>query len=1000
MCVCSNEGNIKGRDASSYNYPEGDEELCNCNCGYSAIRNRRTAYQSGLFYEDESEVTSLTEDLYFRKKPSLLMLLNEYGANQTPANNSNNSNSNAVVNNTGGTTNTSNNPQPSPTVANTNGGGGSASASSNTSNNTNSSSSSASSSIVDSIPTSLLELLTKQVSFHPSCSFDSLLKYSEEYLKSSSAQSLHSISPVELNDGNDVIFLALNQVKSSGLLPSSSSSSSSKLDESQRDSCLHKWTLVHAEGPYCSEDILRVMKSLQPILNETLHVRSKAGGSNKNLCVQGPLTWRQFHRMAGPSTKGNTDDQVEPLPVPSVTVGYEKDFLSISPLALHFWESLSLEPFAQPRDIAYIVVAPDNELILTSVKDFYRNLSSIYEMCHLGKHVPITHRLQDGVLKVGRSAAVKLADSDIEEWFRLIGDSHIAALLKLYAQVCRHFLLPHLNTIPLDRSLLRPEKVKEAEKSVMAPPSCLPGTAGEAGAPPKPPELPSESPEAAKESSPNEGDEPECGEAPAIVIYMVDPFTLGSEGCNLEASRLTALGLLRCFNQLLPSLNDSLKHNVYLQLVSLDNILELAASPSNSRMRSQLKGMAFSVYSMAQKPLTYTKDCKSLTGFGPASNTEKYLKAHEEKLRLVRQLRCPIFVLSPLEDASSVGERSSVLFCNYCLSEDQHWLLASCSDDRGELLKTVVINIEIPNKSRRKKASARRVGLGKLMDWILGIMALSLTSWRLVVGRLGRIGHGELRGWSVLLSRASLKKASKQLREMCSWTSDVPSILSACLVSLEPDSVLRVMADQFTPDERFGKAASNCQLSTPKDVSCTHILVFPTSATAQSTQEAFRDHQDVNSNEFEFDLPNLEDINSGDDGGMDINFGDLFEESYDNAMSPGSPGKRNSQPASPGGGKGDAFRYGQEEPGERIEILQQPLALGYLVSTAKTGVMPRWFWASCPHLETVCPVFLKSALHINITSIHSGVDDGLTPQTAASGRVHSLDSNYTTDVLR
>ncbi|QQP41776.1 Mediator of RNA polymerase II transcription subunit 13, partial [Caligus rogercresseyi] len=148
----------------------------------------------------------------------------------------------------------------------------------------------------------------------------------------------------------------------------------------------------------------------------------------------------------------------------------------------------------------------------------------------------------------------------------------------------------------------------------------------------------------------------------------------------------------------------------------------------------------------------------------------------------------------------------------------------------------------------------------------------------------------------------------------------------------------------------------------------------------------------VNSNEFEFDLPNLEDINSGDDGGMDINFGDLFEESYDNAMSPGSPGKRNSQPASPGGGKGDAFRYGQEEPGERIEILQQPLALGYLVSTAKTGVMPRWFWASCPHLET-------SALHINITSIHSGVDDGLTPQTAASGRVHSLDSNYTTDVL-
>ena len=88
-------------------------------------------------------------------------------------------------------------------------------------------------------------------------------------------------------------------------------------------------------------------------------------------------------------------------------------------------------------------------------------------------------------------------------------------------------------------------------------------------------------------------------------------------------------------------------------------------------------------------------------------------------------------------------------------------------------------------------------------------------------------------GWSVLLGRKALKKASKQLREICSWTSDVPAIMSACLVSMEPDSSLRVMADQFTPDERFGQTASNCQLSTPKDASSTHILVFPTSATAQ-----------------------------------------------------------------------------------------------------------------------------------------------------------------------
>ena len=46
---------------------------------------------------------------------------------------------------------------------------------------------------------------------------------------------------------------------------------------------------------------------------------------------------------------------------------------------------------------------------------------------------------------------------------------------------------------------------------------------------------------------------------------------------------------------------------------------------------------------------------------------------------------------------------STVLFVHYCLSDDQRHLLASLSDDRGELVKTTVINIQIPNRTRRKK---------------------------------------------------------------------------------------------------------------------------------------------------------------------------------------------------------------------------------------------------------------------------------------------------------
>lgn len=486
---------------------------------------------------------------------------------------------------------------------------------------------------------------------------------------------------------------------------------------------------------------------------------------------------------------------------------------------------------------------------------------------------------------------------------------------------------------------------------------------------------------------------------PAVVIYMVDPFGFASTlwgskalsglkngppadqagldhhhhslaeagfhpgqdnwaespGNRLLLSRLTGLGMLRSFSQMLPHLGEVLRQNIHLQIVSLESIVESCQSPlgrapfsslssssvpSSSPASRVMKGLSFSVYSQLRRTLQYhQRECKTLTGFGPASSADKYLKS-TLKTKLSLDLYCPPFILAaassapkkrPLGNAlsnagnesstgagssgcqgsgggpssaavsagssSSAGaassgaaaatsafsppfmsvglatadcgdQRTSVLFCNYFLSEDQHWLLAACSDDRGELVKTAIINIEIPNKARRKKASARRIGLRKLMDWVIGLMTTSLTSWRLVIGRVGRIGHSELRGtygtyvfynlteflrstfhnlrimikircwplfsgWSVLLSRKSLKESSKQLRDMCCWQSDVPCILSACLVSLEPDSNLRLFSDQFTPDERFGQTASSCQLATPRDASCTHILVIPISAKAQ-----------------------------------------------------------------------------------------------------------------------------------------------------------------------
>lgn len=273
----------------------------------------------------------------------------------------------------------------------------------------------------------------------------------------------------------------------------------------------------------------------------------------------------------------------------------------------------------------------------------------------------------------------------------------------------------------------------------------------------------------------------------------------------------------------------------------------MGRSRGQIRLRDEMRCLALSVFSQCRRFLTHVNQGKSLTGFGTAAQMELFLKGKDEKNRLPHRLYTPPYILSAKQEKAERAEKfgkkrrdhqSSVLYCSYCLSKDQNWLLAVATDERGELLETATINIDIPNRARRKKASARLYGLRKLMDFMLGIISQTVQPWRIVVGRVGRIGHGELKGWSFLLSKANLLKASKHLKEICNQCSllspgSVPSILSACLTSMEPDSNLRVMPDQFTPDERFSQMSVHNPLSTPQDVSCTHILVFPLSAKAQ-----------------------------------------------------------------------------------------------------------------------------------------------------------------------
>ena len=118
-----------------------------------------------------------------------------------------------------------------------------------------------------------------------------------------------------------------------------------------------------------------------------------------------------------------------------MVVGHDKDWLSLSPYALQSWEKLLLEPYTYTRDVAYIVVAPDNDYILSRTRSFFKELSAAYEVCRLGRHCPITKVLRDGILRVGKTAAVKLAKEPVDEWFTMLSESPTTNMLKLYAQV-------------------------------------------------------------------------------------------------------------------------------------------------------------------------------------------------------------------------------------------------------------------------------------------------------------------------------------------------------------------------------------------------------------------------------------------------------------------------------------------------------------------------------------------------------------------------------------
>ncbi|CAN0058964.1 unnamed protein product [Lampetra planeri] len=914
---------------------------------------------------------------------------------------------------------------------------------------------------------------------------------------------------LDLSDGSSECVMALEAGRQYVDNPSGG-----RMEETAvKGTLLHHWPERPAVevSSLSSQDVVRLLGSLQPVLQDAIQ-KKRTGRSWENVQhVQGPLTWQQFHKMAGRGSYG-TEESPEPLPIPHLLVGYDRDCLMVSPFSLPFWDKLLLEPFGSPRDIAYVVVCPENDALLHGARNFFRDLSTVYENCRLGLHRPITKVLRDGIMRVGRSAAQKVSEQPVDEWFsQNVGPPGSAAheafsKLRLFAQVCRHRLGPHLATQQLDSSLLAQSSSQRAPPpqqqqqqpgasagAAAAPASSAAATgpsgaqgpaqadasggagtaggaggcgAGAAGGPaggggggpngggpngggsavfPGSSAMPGGQQQQQQASSqasgagacsqptsgvsgpavfrerigvPTEGGSLEVPVPPAVVVYIVDPFTSdegddagagggGPDDPALSASMWT-LGLLRCYLGMVKHLPKHMRDAMCVQVVPSRYLLQPVRLEEHPLHVQHLKSLAFSVYAQCRRPLPHPVSIRTLTGFGPAAAMVSTLRELERPERL--QIYSPPFILAPVKDKQTelgetfgeAGQKHNVLFVGYCLSHDQRWLLAACTDLHGELLETAIINIHVPNRSRRGKVACRRFGLNKLWEWCLGVMQLTSIPWRVVIGRLGRVGHGELKDWHILLGRRALQSSSRKLKETCRMcgisAADSPSILSACLVAIEPQGSFFIMPDSVSTGSVFGRSTTlnlqTSQLSTPQDASCTHILVFPTSAAMVPTPNFNPEHLDFNSNNEVMDIleEDIFDLSS-----VDPELSQLINLHPSPTASPGSPS------GSPSGPHGDApYQHGQgagkrllsaESHEEVTNLLQQPLALGYYVSTAPAAPLPQSFWASCPQAQQHCPLFLKASLHLHVTSVQSD-------ELLLSKLSHPLDSSRTSDVLR
>uniref|UniRef100_A0A0N4Z9N3 Mediator of RNA polymerase II transcription subunit 13 n=1 Tax=Parastrongyloides trichosuri TaxID=131310 RepID=A0A0N4Z9N3_PARTI len=811
-------------------------------------------------------------------------------------------------------------------------------------------------------------------------------------------------------------------------------------------SFLHPWSIQfpnnakEASDPDCYIVLDNVSKFFKNIIHNTQCFGSEKRKSYKT------LTWSELVRNAYKNTKGPDECPFAPEPIPSVIVASERDVISCAPQIVCSWEKLALGPIDQPKDILYFAITPDNDFIVDKTKLYLYEVSKMYETYKLGRHIKLSKDIvEDGIFRVPvmDSNHYKIETDSEKGYYEIfdciINDKEYVEKMKSYAlfiekQVYQFF---EYNDILFDRRAYW-ECVKQ-ELSGFPSGSHDTSLGGQHGSheyvpgnyPPgyydhsSPPNFNRSGNEMDQQRSDSPIKDEDMADMPHIVVlYVINPFNFGTGVKQAEQPKFALISLMRAFNSFLMKLDSTKRIRIQLEIINLQSILDYAGYISDKKRNErwyapdsiftrnknfkfsayeQIRSLSFAVYTHSRiynaEDLRYVLS-KSVTKFGYSSTVIDQITEGVKAGEKIFKLPCNLYRLSlpkrnPIQVNGKILKRhveDTVLFVSYCLIEDK-WLAVTVSDHLGYLLDNCLINLQVNQKEnelvRYKKGHRILDAISRLWMYVMGVLASETRNWRVVIGRFGRVGHTEFKAWMHILSKTNIKRYNSKIKEACNLCAETftsqncPVIVSACFVSMEAENNLRLFHNAVSKEKVMASAAMNTRptkqkvIHSPDDVSVTHILVFPTTVDLSADLGQGKEDQ-----KDDFDSLELED---GNEDILNLITDELINDSNE---------KENNSTELENELEGNFFNI---DPSD-IYASNQPMAIGYYISTAPTGKLPNWFWSQCPKAKDRCPVHLRNSLHIVTSNILQSDEQMLNFKNTDS--THPLDSTATDDVLR